>query len=163
MTVVQLHWGGVPCSCRATYTSSIETYNILIEMASCSALGCVLLLFLVTHSYSLCVIKEGSTSCCDSSLILMSSSQLKRNNGSSLTIKDLPSVSSNSSDYNLTEVDVSMGTMSLEHNFTDSSNTTIMVRFSKGRFCMPSQTLTSKIYNVMHQAFVFQKTQRKLL
>lgn len=138
MTVVQLHWGGVPCSCRATYTSSIEMYNILIEMASSSALGCVLLLFLVTHSYSLCVIKEGSTSCCDSSLILMSSSQLKRNNGSSLTIKNLPSVSTISSNYTLMDVDVLMGTMPLEHNFTDSSKTTLMVKFSKGRFCMPS-------------------------
>ena len=93
------------------------------------ALECLLLLLLVTGSFSLYITEDGSTTCTNSSLIMMSQSQIKRNNGSFLVINDLFSTTSKCSTTNAEkQVYVAMGDIKLEHKFTDNSNTTLMVR-----------------------------------
>ena len=55
-----------------------------------------LLLFLVAQTLSLCVLEDGTNSTCtNSSLLLVSRTQLKENNGYSLIVNKLPNISTN--------------------------------------------------------------------
>ena len=55
-----------------------------------------LLLFLVAQTLSLCVLEDGTNSTCtNSSLLLVSRTQLKEDNGYSLIVNELPNITTN--------------------------------------------------------------------
>ena len=89
---------------------------------------CLLFLFLVTQSYSLCVMQDGTNSTCtNSSLILVSKSQVK-SSGFTITIKELPFISTNCSTTNTEKkVSAKMENLIIENNFTDSDKTGVRV------------------------------------
>ena len=99
-------------------------------MPSPVSLGCLLFLCLVTRSFSLCVIKNlTSSTCTESSLVVVSQSQLETDNGFNLTIMELPSVSTNCSITNEENhvKDVMMGNISLDYEFIDINKTMMKV------------------------------------
>ena len=102
-------------------------------MPSSVSLGCLLFLCLVTGSFSLCVIKNGTNSTCtNSSLVLVSKSQLEKDNGLNLTIKELPSLSLAGNCTTAKEVKyvrAFMGKSSLDYEFIDNNKTTMKVNY----------------------------------
>ncbi|XP_019849106.1 PREDICTED: uncharacterized protein LOC109580431 [Amphimedon queenslandica] len=98
------------------------------------SLGCLLLLCLVTQSFSLCVFRNGR--CTNPSLILMS--QDDSSNGFDLTIKELPLVSTNIS---ITpECTATMGIKKISCKFNESDNSMMMVS--------TDETLSSALYDI---------------
>ncbi|XP_019862608.1 PREDICTED: uncharacterized protein LOC109591287, partial [Amphimedon queenslandica] len=87
------------------------------------------LLLLVVQSLSLCVLEDGKNSTCSSSsLLLVSRSQIKDNNGYSLIVNKLPYIATNCTSTNSEkEFNAFMGERGLETEFLDKDNTTVKI------------------------------------